>query len=52
MVEASNRMDLRRLAREDLCLAGFGIGVRATLLPRGQRIVAAAWGELPAPLEE
>ena len=52
VVEPANRMVLRRLAREELCLAGFGTGVVVTLLPRGQRIVAAARGELAAPFDE
>ena len=51
VVDATSRMQLRRLAREDLCLASFGAGVTATLLPRGRRIVAAARGELPDPLD-
>jgi hypothetical protein len=38
------RMDLARLAREDLVLAGFGSGSPVTLLPRGQRVVAVARG--------
>jgi len=33
---------LRRLAREDLCLAGFGLGTSPTLLPQATRILAAA----------
>ena len=52
VVEPANRMMLRRLAREDLCLAGFGTGVVATLLPRGQRIVATARGELASPFDD
>ena len=50
-VDAGNRMVLRRLTREDLCLAGFGSGTVPTLLPRGERIVAAARGEIASPLE-
>ena len=50
-VNRSNRMALRQLTREDLCLAGFGLGTVPTLLPRGERIVAAARGEIAAPLE-
>jgi hypothetical protein len=51
-VTAENRMDLRRLARDDLCLAGFGLGSTPVLLPRGIRIVGAARGELALPAEE
>lgn len=51
-VDPGVRMTLRRLAREDLCLAGFGIGTVVTLLPRGQRILAAARGEIASPLED
>ena len=39
------RTDLRRLAQDDCILAGFGVGSRATLLPRGERLLAAASGE-------
>lgn len=52
VVEPANRMVLRRLAREELCLAGFGTGVSATLLPRGTRIVATARGELAFPFDD
>jgi hypothetical protein len=48
-VDASNRWALRHLSREDLCLAGFGVGTAPTLLPRGERIVAAAHGEITLP---
>lgn len=51
-VNAGNRMPLRRLSREDLCLAGFGLGTVPTLLPRGRRILAAVHGEIPTPLDE
>lgn len=51
-VEPENRMQLRRLAREDLCLAGFGRGVTVTLLHRGHRLLAAARGEVPAPFDD
>jgi len=51
-VEAANRMTLRRLCREDLCVVGVGFGAVPTLLPRGNRILAAVRGELPAPLED
>ena len=47
-----NRMDLRRLASDGLVLAGFGTGSPASLLPRGQRIVAAARGEFTLPRED
>jgi hypothetical protein len=47
-----NRMDLRRLASDGLILAGFGTGALAALLPRGQRIVAAARGEYTLPRED
>ena len=50
-VDAANRMTLRRLAREELCLAGFAFGAVPTLLPRGERIVAAARGEIAQPLD-
>lgn len=51
-VSTDNRMTLRRLSREDLCLAGFGFGTVPTLLPRGQRIVAAARGEIASPFDD
>jgi hypothetical protein len=51
-VDATNRMHLRRLAREELLLAGFGTGTTATLLPRGQRVVEAARGEVPRPFAD
>jgi hypothetical protein len=51
-VMAENRMDLRRLVRDDLCLAGFGLGSTPVLLPRGIRIVRAARGDLALPAEE
>lgn len=44
--EAHNRMDLRRLASDDLILAAFGADTTPTMLPRGARIVAAARGEI------
>ena len=50
-VQPALRMDLRRLAREELILAGFGTGTTPTLLPRGQRILDAANGMLPRPVE-
>lgn len=50
-VTTDNRMTLRRLCREDLCLAGFGFGTVPTLLPRGERIVTAARGEIAPPLD-
>ena len=46
------RATLRRLAHEDLCLAGLGLGTTPTLLPRGTRILAAAHGELVLPAED
>ena len=49
--QAALRMDLRRLARDDLLLAGFGAGTTPILLPRGQRILDAANGILPRPVE-
>jgi len=49
---AETRATLRRLAREDLCLAGFGLGTTPALLPRGTRILAAAHGELVLPAED
>jgi hypothetical protein len=39
------RMDLRRLARDELILVGFGRGSRPTLLPRATRLLATAHGE-------
>jgi hypothetical protein len=45
-VTAETRATLRRLAREDLCVAGFGLSRTPTLLPRETRILAAAHGEL------
>jgi hypothetical protein len=51
-VTAENRTTLRRLARDDLCLAGFGLGTTPALLPRATRILAAAHGELVLPAEE
>ena len=45
------RMDLRRLARDELVLAGFGTGTTPILLPRGQRILDAVNGMLPRPVE-
>lgn len=51
-VTGGNRMTVRRLAHEDLCLAGFGLGTTPTLLPRGKRILAAANGELVLPSED
>ena len=36
---------LRRLARDELILAGFGSGAVPTLLPRGQRLLEAARGK-------
>ena len=45
------RMDLRRLARDELLLAGFGTGTTPILLPRGQRIVDVANGMLARPVE-
>lgn len=50
-VQPSIRMDLRRLAREELLLAGFGIGTTPTLLPRGVRLVAVANGEIATPMD-
>lgn len=44
-------MDLSRLARDDLLLAGFGAGTSTILLPRGQRIHDAANGMLPRSVE-
>jgi hypothetical protein len=40
VTSADLRSDLRRLAHEDLILAGFGIGHRPMLLPRGERLLA------------
>ncbi len=51
-VDPENHMQLKRLAREDLCLAGFASGTSVTLLPRGLRIVGIARGELPSPHDE
>ena len=51
-VQPQLRMRLRHLAREDLLLAGFGTGVRVTLLPRGQRIISAGRGEIAARVED
>jgi hypothetical protein len=48
---ATTRMDLRRLARDELILIGFGHGARPTLLPRGERLLAAARGEFAVPEE-
>ena len=45
------RTDLRRLAQDDCILAGFGVGSRATLLPRGERLLAAARGEHARPTD-
>ena len=45
------RTDLRRLAQDDCILAGFGVGSRATLLPRGERLLAAARGEYALPAD-
>lgn len=45
-VSPATRMDLRRLASDDLVLAGFGRGTVPTLLPRGARILAASRGEI------
>lgn len=45
-MDAGNRMDLRRLAQDDLILAGFGRGTVPTLQSRGARILAAARGEI------
>lgn len=50
-VDRTNRMILRSLSREQLCLAGFGLGTVPTLLPRGRRILAAAHGETSLPAE-
>jgi hypothetical protein len=44
-LEPRIRMDLRRLASDDLILIGFGVGARPTLLPRGERLLASARGE-------
>jgi hypothetical protein len=33
------RSDLRRLAQDDLMLAGVGVGQRPTLLTRGERML-------------
>jgi hypothetical protein len=41
----ATRVDIHRLVREELALCGFGPGQVATLLPRGQRLLAAARGE-------
>jgi hypothetical protein len=48
-VEPGLRADLRRLARDTCILAGFGRGSVPTLLPRGERLLAAHRGELAAP---
>ena len=45
------RTDLRRLAHDDCILAGFGVGSRAILLPRGERLLAAARGEYVLPTD-
>lgn len=45
-MDPSNRIELRRLARDDLILAGFGRGIMPTLQPRGACILAAARGEI------
>ena len=34
------RWDLRRLARDELILVGFGAGSRPILLPRGERLLS------------
>jgi hypothetical protein len=44
-------VELRVLARQDLLYAPMGGAVPPTLAPRGQRLLAAWRGELPAPLE-
>jgi hypothetical protein len=46
----SLRMDLRRLAREELVYAP--ISGSPTLQPRGERLLLVARGELPAPIED
>jgi hypothetical protein len=46
------RSSLRRLAREDVLLAGFGAGSVPLLLPRGQRLLAAIHGEVPMPTDD
>lgn len=46
------RMTLRRRAREDLFLAGFGVDTVPTLLPCREGILAAARGEIPSPLDD
>ena len=46
---AELRADLARLAREDVLLAGFGVGVAVVLLPRGVRLLAVLRGELALP---
>jgi hypothetical protein len=47
----STRMDLRRLARDELILVGFGAGARPTLLSRGERLLAAVRGDFTLPDE-
>ncbi len=47
-----NRMDLRRLARDDLILAGFGRGAEPTLLARGVRLLQAAREEYSLPPDD
>lgn len=50
-IDQGNRMDLRRLANDDLVLAPFGRGAQPTLLPRGRGSLAAARGETARPAD-
>jgi len=44
-----DRHQLDRLNREDLVLTGYALTSEVHLLPRGRRLLAAHWGETPAP---
>lgn len=46
------RMDLRRLARDELILVGFAAGSVPTMQPRSLRVLAVVSGEIPAESDE
>jgi hypothetical protein len=46
-----DRLQLSRLNREDVVLAGYAPSSDVPLLPRARRLLAAYWGETAAPLD-